>query len=236
MSQYSQPNFHPPVKYPAKAPPQENGWGIAGFIVSVAGLFLCGIPSIVGAMLSLIGLRKEPRGLAIAGFILGLLGVLEILVLSLFLFTAYRVAESGYGALRQTMIQTQLELEASVIGNEWESTSSIPTQAEGNELLRGKRDMVGNSIVYETDGESFSLRSAGPDGILETEDDTIVGPYRSVKAAQQLPFSEDVFDDLRNQLESMEGFEDQFDDLQDQLKSMEDAMNESELQNQAERE
>jgi hypothetical protein len=224
MSQYPQPVFQPPMKFPQAAPPQENGWGLAGFVVSIAGLLLCGIPSIVGILLSVIGLRKEPRGLAVAGLLIGLVGVMEILACGLFLLMVYRVAETGVGVARDHMITSQLELEASIIGDEWQKNGQLPTQAEGEDLLAGKRDVIGNSIVYETDGVSFSLRSAGPDGILETDDDTVVGPYNDAKSTGHFTFGEDLdfdFDKFKGELESM----DDLDQMDNKLKSMEDALN-----------
>ena len=68
--------YAPPVKHPNyppsphHAPTESNGWGTAGFVVSIAGLFLCGIPSIIGLFLSLIGLGKNPKGFAIAGVVI----------------------------------------------------------------------------------------------------------------------------------------------------------------------
>lgn len=224
MSQYPQPVFEQPMKYPQTPPPQENGWGLAGFVVSIAGLIFCGIPSIVGLVLSAIGLRKEPRGFAIAGVAIGLLGILEIVCFCVFLLTVYRAAESGIGALKGLTIQMQLEHEAELIGNEWENKSRVPTQAEGDDLLAGKRDAIGNSIVYETDGNSFSLRSAGPDGILETDDDTVAGPYHDVKSTRQFDFDDPQWnlDDFKDDLD-MEEFD-------DKLEAMEDALRDAKLE------
>ena len=59
-------------------PPQRvggNTLGIVGLICSVVGLFTV-IFLIPGVILSLLGLRKEPRGTAIAGAVIGVAGVL----------------------------------------------------------------------------------------------------------------------------------------------------------------
>ncbi len=68
------------------APQQQagNGMAVGGFVCSLIGLLLCcgGIVSIVGLILSIIGLNKSKqlngagKGLAIAGIILGAIGVL----------------------------------------------------------------------------------------------------------------------------------------------------------------
>jgi hypothetical protein len=61
MSQTPPPKFDKPMyPYPAE-PSNENGIGLTGFIVSIVALFLCGIPSVIGILISLIGLRKNPK-------------------------------------------------------------------------------------------------------------------------------------------------------------------------------
>jgi len=52
-----------------------NPVGLAGFIVSLVSLVACGgLLSPVGLILSLVGCFRQPRGLAIAGLVLGLIG------------------------------------------------------------------------------------------------------------------------------------------------------------------
>jgi len=55
---------------------QSNGLGIAGFIVSLVGWLTCGLLCPVGLILSVIGLFKQPRGMAIAGSVIGGFGSL----------------------------------------------------------------------------------------------------------------------------------------------------------------
>ena len=58
---------------------KSNGLGTTGFITSLLGLLLSWVPVLgwilwlVGALLSLIGVFKSPRGLAITGLILSLI-------------------------------------------------------------------------------------------------------------------------------------------------------------------
>lgn len=58
---------------------KSNGLGTAGFITSLLGLLLSWVPILgwilwlVGALLSLIGVFKSPKGLAITGLILSLI-------------------------------------------------------------------------------------------------------------------------------------------------------------------
>ena len=58
-----------------------NGFGVAGFVLSLIGVVPClALIAPVGLALSLIGLSRRPRGLAIAGTILGTIGSMWILL------------------------------------------------------------------------------------------------------------------------------------------------------------
>jgi hypothetical protein len=69
---------------------KSNGAGTAGFIFALIGLILSGVPVVnwilwfLGILLSFIGLFKAPRGLAVAGFIISIIGIIAILVLASF--------------------------------------------------------------------------------------------------------------------------------------------------------
>ena len=95
-----QPQFAAQTPYGAPAPPpsgvpypqprRSNGIGTAGFVVTLVNMvlgfipfvnFLCIILWPLGLILSIIGMLKSPRGLAIAGFVLSLLGVILLLIL-----------------------------------------------------------------------------------------------------------------------------------------------------------
>jgi hypothetical protein len=74
----------PPVPRYLPAP-ASNDLGLAGFIVSLLGLVLSGgLLCPVGLVLSAMALRREPRGFAVAGFVIGLVGTLMGLAACLF--------------------------------------------------------------------------------------------------------------------------------------------------------
>jgi hypothetical protein len=64
---------------------KSNGIGIAGFVLALIALFLGWVPVLgwilwfLGLILSFIGVFKLPRGLAIAGLVISLIGVILIL-------------------------------------------------------------------------------------------------------------------------------------------------------------
>jgi len=185
-------------------PKKDNAAGLSGFIISLVGVFLCGIPSIIGVVVSAIGLRKEPRGLAIAGLALGLVGLVEFAGAGFMAYRTIQTVNQTFGKLRD-VVGTELLNDAAVeVGHQWERLERIPTQEEGQEVVSGKRDFTGNSIVYETDGVSFSLRSAGADGMLETEDDLVVGPFSDLKTVKELEAEMPDFDSIEDGFEEFE--------------------------------
>lgn len=81
--EYQNPGVYPEGKL--------NGLAVAGFVVSLVSLFFCGISSIVGLILSIVGMvqiknsiktgvPQRGNGFAIAGLVLGIIGVVFILI------------------------------------------------------------------------------------------------------------------------------------------------------------
>lgn len=77
-------------------PQPSNGIGIAGFVISLVCIFLCWIPGLniivwlVGFILSLIGIFKKPRGLAIAGLVISsIMAVIMIAILGAITFAIF---------------------------------------------------------------------------------------------------------------------------------------------------
>lgn len=74
-------------------PNPSNGAGTAGFVLALISLFLGWIPFLgwllwfLGLILSFVGIFKKPRGLAIAGLVISLLG----LILLLFIFAGLAI-------------------------------------------------------------------------------------------------------------------------------------------------
>ena len=63
-----------PIYIGFEQPRRSNGFGIAGFTMSILGVLSFGLLSPFALLLSLIGLRKGPRGFAMTGTLLGGLG------------------------------------------------------------------------------------------------------------------------------------------------------------------
>ena len=61
--------------------PNSNSLATAGLIVSIVGLFTAGILSPIGLLMSIFAFFKPPRGMAVAGIVIGGLGTVVLLVL-----------------------------------------------------------------------------------------------------------------------------------------------------------
>ncbi len=61
---------------------KSNGVGTAGFVLALVAIFLVWVPVLgwilwlLGLILSFVGVFKEPRGLAIAGLVISLIGII----------------------------------------------------------------------------------------------------------------------------------------------------------------
>lgn len=75
-----------------------NTLGLTGFILSIVGFMSCGLLSPIGLLLSFIGLFKQPRAFAIAGFVIGLIGSLWLLIALAFGLFAILLAALGLAA------------------------------------------------------------------------------------------------------------------------------------------
>jgi len=65
---------------------KSNGTGTAGFVLAIIALFLGWVPVlgwivwILGLILSFVGIFKKPKGMAIAGLVISLIGIILLLV------------------------------------------------------------------------------------------------------------------------------------------------------------
>jgi len=142
-----------------------NGMGVAGFVVSLVGFVLtCGILCPLGLIFSLVGLARPPRGLAIAGTVIGGLGSL-LLVAAI---SAYFLIP-GVPEVLGTLIP--LGEAAATIDDYHQREGKYPDNDEGNELIANLRDGWGRPFLYERTEPGYAVRSAGLDGKYHTGDD-----------------------------------------------------------------
>jgi hypothetical protein len=163
---------NPYYPYPPPAAPQPvNGLAIAGFIVSLLGFFTACILSPVGLLLSFIALFKRPRGFAVAGLILGMIGsLIPLLFVGFFgvmIFSAIAMGSPGirtFGSVQEA--HTRIDSAAST--NDY----TLPDDPLGEIAISDQKDGWGNPLRYRRLSPGrYEIRSAGRDGLLNTADD-----------------------------------------------------------------
>ena len=172
MSAEAAPPIPPVPQTPA--PPPTNGLGLAGFIVSLVGLILtCGVVCPVGLVLSLFALRKEPRGFAIAGAVIGAIGSLFAIVVvgAIVMLVAEGKEAVLHGAGGQLQTVFALTEAEQTIEMEKADKGRLPDESHGNELISEIRDGWQRALRYEPHDDAFTIRSAGPDGEFGNDDD-----------------------------------------------------------------
>ena len=163
-----------------QATPQGNQAGFIGMILSIIGICLCGIwlLSVPGLIVSLVGLRKEPRTMAIIGTILGGIGIfgfmfLGPLMLGILLPSLSTAREHARESVTRSKIQqVHAGSEKYHADNgryptsfhELTNLNHIPTDAT--------KDAWDNPMQLEGGEDSPpEITSAGPDGVFDTDDD-----------------------------------------------------------------
>lgn len=92
---FQQGNTFNQIAYNAALMPQKNNLGLVGFIFSIIAIFLFWLPFIgwlfwiLGLVFSAIGIFRKPKGLAIAGLIISLIGLLFFIVGAALLAAAF---------------------------------------------------------------------------------------------------------------------------------------------------
>ncbi len=154
-----------------------NGMGLAGFIVSLVGLFTGGCLSPIGLVLSIVGLLKEPRGFAVAGLVISLLAVLGWVVGFIFLGVGAIAVVLGTLGLTALMGEAQVEFETieAALQERYAEVGAYPSDLDGlglaPEVLRNADDVP---YQYTALATGFELRDAGNDGVAGTADDTVL--------------------------------------------------------------
>lgn len=179
--------------------PPTNGWGTAGFIFSIFGIFTGGLLSPVALLMCMLGLRKKPRSFAMIGFLLSLLGsaflasVVAIPVIAAHRHHEHRMQrdqiEMTYRSV-QAVVST-IEAQAQLAGERLDGFS-------GNAITIQHKDAWETDLRFDEGEEGFAVRSAGPDRHFDTQDDVAVeaqwSPGLRVPATQEVGLGLDEAD------------------------------------------
>lgn len=153
---------------PQSAP--TNILGIIGFITSILGLVTCGLLAPVGLILSGIALFKAPRGFAIAGTVISLIGSVFLAFWGFVIVMGVLGLQAAGGAL--STVAVLAEARQAVEGERRASgTTDVLDDARGNEIASRFTDGWGQPLRYERQGDTFRILSAGPDKTFGTADD-----------------------------------------------------------------
>lgn len=152
---------------------QSNGFGVAGFVLSILGFFTCGVLSPLGLLFSTLGIFRAPRGLATAGLVMGMAGTgavgLFVAALSHESHVHHDVAVRHYESHRtsERINQAKQEIEQYRLEHE----GRMPEGVQGNKIVVLIEDGWKTSLGYEPDDTGYVVRSAGPDHQFNTYDD-----------------------------------------------------------------
>ncbi len=162
--------------------PPTNGLGLAGFICSLAGLFTGGLLCPVGLIMSLVALGRQPKGYAIAGVILGLIGTCGGLLLAI-LFGGAMLAALGLAGAAAVIAMSEPE-KAEITGDSIALTTAIESVRAASGQLPASLDELnldgrllidpwGNPYRLEIldVGGGYRIMTDGPDGVAGTPDD-----------------------------------------------------------------
>jgi hypothetical protein len=160
-----------------------NGLGIAGFVVSLVGLLgTGGLLCPIGLIMSLIALGRQPKGFAIAGVVIGLLGTCGGLIVALAFGAAVLAllgitAAVAFAALNYPQ-RMELTIDMANIDQaikRIQGTSKYPPASLTELHLDAEtlRDPWGNAYVYVLRDKKpgYDVLSSGKDGVAGTPDD-----------------------------------------------------------------
>jgi len=170
------PQYQPSPPHVVINPQPTNGLGLAGFITSLVGLVTCGVISPVGLILSLIGLMKAPRGFAVAGTILGLIGSAWALIAGIGIVMgiigvgAAAKQMADYVNAHQPARQAYLQID-----EQRTQSGTTPTTAGANAVAAKFIDPWGTPLRAEVVSGEITIRSAGRDKSFDTSDDIRFG-------------------------------------------------------------
>ena len=123
-----------------------NKVGFAGFIISLVSIFGCGLLSVVGVIVSLVGLKNKPRGLAIAGVFI------SILTAGLWAFASVLI----YQGVIMSIEMSQTPLQVAV----WEYAQRVAGEYGGQEYIGDSGTLPIPHHILDT--RDFQVKSFTP--------------------------------------------------------------------------
>lgn len=149
-----------------------NGLGIAGFVVSIVGVLTCGTLSLISLPLSLIALAWKPRGMAIAGTVISLVGCGIFGLIGYGTVMGFLYVKQGVENFDRTVTNSVRLGEAERKIVEYQAKhNALPDPVTGNKLIVDIKDAWDTQLRYDVNNDKFVIRSAGPDKEFDNSDD-----------------------------------------------------------------
>lgn len=188
------PAPHAPPRFPELVAPapraalETNGLGVASFVFSILGFVLLPlVGSFVGLVLGLLAMRREPKGLAVAGTAISAIGLLVSCAGIMFFAVMvgfFTRTMQGFSVQSSTAVTLRSQQwAAAAAADHFASTGEWPADLESVNDGMGVADAWGSPMVLRVNSEVSrdgggsdapplaTIESAGPDGMFNTEDD-----------------------------------------------------------------
>ena len=165
-------------------PPRQkfNWWGFNGMWMSLVGLLSAGFLSPVPLLISLIGLRRPEKKMALTGTIFSLAGIVMATGLVLGGISQARHHQHALQtAQQQAKTRQQVKQTKGLLGLAAEelveyrdqNQGELPNDIDANMLVLKHMDPWGEVLRYDAEIGHGVIRSAGPDQKFDSKDDVI---------------------------------------------------------------
>lgn len=160
-----------------------NWCGFTGMLMALVSPFTLFLIAPLALLFSLFGLRRSPRGMAVWGLVLSLMGTTALSVWSLTAFTHHQrqVARQHHNQVavenRREIRKTGLVIEKAIEElREFrtEHNHQLPSLDDGMMMTVRYDDAWDKPLRYGTTDWGCNVRSAGPDGEFDTRDDIVL--------------------------------------------------------------
>ena len=136
-----------------------NGLGTAGFVTSLVAIITCGLLSPIALILSLVGLFKRPKGMAIAGTIISGIQVIAILIIGIGPIVALvGIGVAAEASMKEEFKKNRVELvetlsttQDPIVVRDIESKWSLVADDEFKVILEASKERVAKEDMNSTD-------------------------------------------------------------------------------------
>ena len=177
MPRKEQPN--PYSMYPEEPPIEEQGTrgggrpersgnpaGVLGLVLAILGPL-----APIGLIISLFALRREPRGAAIAGVIVGIIMTLLMLVCGGVMWWGVSLSLK-IQPQQQEIVNDYLAIQSTIETYKANNNGALPPDLATRAIDPGlTTSPFGDTYDYRVNGENWSIGFVGEDGVIDTADD-----------------------------------------------------------------